>query len=69
MDEAAGVDRKVITALVARKLWEFLEGFIRMHESDIMLVLDMNSKTFHKYLLDVLTEACQLIKEKQGMKK
>lgn len=62
------MDRKVLVALTARKLWNALEEFASECEPTTKLVLDVDSDTFRNYLLDVVAEACQLIKEKKGVK-
>lgn len=67
-EDAMQMDRKVLVALVALKLWKFLEEFASEHEHAIKLVLDTDAKTFRGYLLDVLVEACQLIRDNKGVK-
>lgn len=62
------MDRKVLVAIVARKLWNSVEEFAKENESGIMLVLDVDADTFRNHILDLVAEACQLIKEKKGAK-
>lgn len=58
------MDRKVLVALVARKLWSALGEFAGENEQGIKLALDVDPDAFRMYLVDVVAEACQLIKEK-----
>ena len=62
------MDRKVLVALTATKLWNALTEFTHEQEPNIRLATDVDPEAFRNYLLDVVAEACQLIKEKKGMK-
>lgn len=60
------MDRKVLVAVVARKLWNSVEEFTKECEPSIRLVLNVDATMFRNYILDVVAEACQLIKEKDA---
>lgn len=62
------MDRKVLVALAARKLWNLADELAGEHEKEIRLMLDVNREEFRNYLLEVAVEACLLIKEKKGKK-
>jgi hypothetical protein len=62
------MDRKILVALAARKLWDALGEFTEECEPTTKLVLGVDSDAFRYYLLDVVAEACQLIKENKGVK-
>ncbi|MBI4085685.1 MAG: hypothetical protein HY433_00340 [Candidatus Liptonbacteria bacterium] len=62
------MDRKILVALTAKKLWNAVMELTDDHEQKIKLVADADSETFRMYLIDVTAEACQLIKEYKGVK-
>lgn len=62
------MDRKILVALVAKKLWLLVDNLANENQEAIRLVLgDNDSRLFREYILGAVAEACQLIKEKRGM--
>lgn len=66
--EEDAMDRKILVALVAKKLWLLVDNLANENQEAIQLVLGDDSRRFHEYMLDVMAEACQLIKDKRGTK-
>lgn len=55
--------RSILLAIAARWLSDLMKGFEKECKSTKALPPGMDSDTLHDYLLDVVAEACQLIKK------
>ena len=64
--EPSKIDRKMLTAILARKLWHLVNDFLAENEPTIKLVVgpEIPEGVIRAYLIELLVEAVRLIKEK-----
>ncbi|TSC75594.1 MAG: hypothetical protein G01um101433_858 [Parcubacteria group bacterium Gr01-1014_33] len=61
MVKSTVVDRKVLRALVAKKLLVAIDSLVEEHQEVIKLVLEIDQKEARKYLIELAVDACVFI--------
>ena len=65
--EGEGMDtgRRVLVALVAKKILDMIQDLSGQQEEKIRSLLGMNSDQFQEFLLDLVDEAVVMIKQQE----